>query len=78
MFLFLAENKNYYVIYTDGSKGSDYVHTALYDSHTKFSQSLSFTVHVLYSLQRHMRFIGHYYIFKRLTIVTTFLLFLIH
>ncbi|KAJ8710269.1 hypothetical protein PYW07_009635 [Mythimna separata] len=39
MLQFLTENKIYYVIYTDGSKGSDYVRAAIYDPHVKFSQS---------------------------------------
>lgn len=38
MLQFLADNKNYHVIYTDGSKGSDYVRAAIYDPHAKFSQ----------------------------------------
>ncbi|CAH2088263.1 unnamed protein product [Euphydryas editha] len=39
MLQFLEENTMYYVIYTDGSKASNYVHAALYDPQAKFSSS---------------------------------------
>lgn len=39
MLSFLEQNSQYYTIYTDGSKGYNYVRSAVYDPQTKFSQS---------------------------------------
>lgn len=39
MLQFLEQNNSYYTLYTDGSKGNDYVHAALYDPQKNFSQS---------------------------------------